>query len=450
MLVLLGLSTEGCKKQTGFSKGNLKFSLDTLVFDTVFTTIGSTTQQFKIYNTDSKKITIDEIELMGGANSPFRINIDGISGDKHNNVEILGKDSLFAFVEVTLAVNGQTLPLVVEDSIRFRTNGVDQYVHLVVWGQDAYFHYQDSNAGTWANDKPHVIYDRAYVDSAQTLNIQADTKIYLHKNSILFVYKGTLNVNGSKDHEVVFQGDRLESFYQDVTGQWYGIYFYKSLPSTINHAIIKNGTAGLHLTANNELNGPNENNLTVQNTKILNHASYGVFLYDSPKLKMENCIVAKNGAHALFILRGASYDITHCNLLGYANSNQTPAIGIRNYYDGIASGIGVGKIRNSVIYGNQTSEIAFDTVNPENDPTLLNYSFERCVIKLETPINNSKFSDQIQWNKDPIFTNVSENNFKFVSNSPLNNLGNPLFSLPTDIDGTLRSIVNPDIGAYEL
>ena len=439
----------GCKKQTGFSKGNLSFSVDTLVFDTVFTTIGSTTQQFKIYNNENKSVIIEEIELVGGENSPFRINIDGISGDKHTNIEVLSEDSLFAFVEVTLNVNGQNSPLIIEDSIRFRTNGKDQYVRLAVWGQDAYFHYQDFNEGTWANDKPHVIYERAYVDSAKTLNIQPNTKVYLHKNSILFVYKGTLNVLGEKDQEVVFQGDRLEQFYQDVAGQWYGIYFFKALPSTINYAIIKNGTAGIHLTANNEANLPNQFNVTVTNTKILNNASYGVFLYDSPKIKMENCIVAKNGIHALFLLRGGSYDINHSDLLGYGTSGQTPAIGIRNYFDGIASGIGIGEIKNSIIYGSQTSEIAFDTVNPNNDPTLLNIAFKRCLIKLETPSTNPMYQDQITWNVDPNFANVNENNFKPLASATFNGLANPLFTLPKDIDGVDRNIANPDIGAYE-
>jgi parallel beta-helix repeat protein len=439
----------GCKKQTGFSKGNLEFSVDTLVFDTVFTTVGSTTQQFKIYNRENKNVIIEEIELVGGENSPFRINIDGISGDKHTNIEILAEDSLFAFVEVTLSVNGQNSPLVIEDSIRFRTNGKDQYVRLAVWGQDAYFYYDTFVEGTWTNDKPHVIYNRAIIDSAKTLNIQPDTKVYLHKNSILFVYKGTLNVNGTKDHEAVFQGDRLEQFYKDIAGQWYGIYFFKSLPSIINYAIIKNGTAGLHLTANNEANLPNEFNVTVTNTKISNNASYGVFLYDSPKIKMENCIVSKNGIHALFLLRGGSYDINHSDFLGYGSSGQTPAIGIRNYYNGIASGIGFGEIKNSIIYGSQTSEIAFDTVNPNNDPTLLNIAFKRCLIKLETPSTNTMYQDQIVWNTDPIFTNVSEGNFKPVPTSPINGLGNPLFTLPFDIDGVARNMANPDLGAYE-
>ena len=69
-----------CKKPLNFSKSNLSFSQDTIIFDTVFTTIGSVTKRFKIYNADSKPLKIDEITLLGGSNSNFRINVDGVAG----------------------------------------------------------------------------------------------------------------------------------------------------------------------------------------------------------------------------------------------------------------------------------------------------------------------------------------------------------------------------------
>ena len=205
------LLNTGCKKNQLTTNGHLEFSLDTLVFDTVFTTIGSTTGQFKIYNRNSKTILVDEVELMGGVNSPFRINLDGISGLTHQDITVEANDSLFLFVEVTLDINGQNTPMVIEDSIRFKTNGLNQYIKLAVWGQDAYFYYNDTVQGAWAADKPHVIYGYALVDSSKTLTIEAGTQVHLHKNSILYIYKGSLNVNGFLDNEVVFQGDRLEA-----------------------------------------------------------------------------------------------------------------------------------------------------------------------------------------------------------------------------------------------
>ena len=189
IIIALYFSTTGCSKKNFYSKNNLTFSVDTLVFDTVFTTIGSTTKSFKIYNPESKTVQIDEVELMGGENSPFRINLDGLIGDNFSNIRIEGNDSLFVFVEVTLNVNNQNSPLIIEDSIRFQTNGKDQYVKLAVWGQDAYFHYKDLNEGIWPNDKPHVIYGYAAIDSAKSLTIQAGTQVHLYKNSLLYVYK---------------------------------------------------------------------------------------------------------------------------------------------------------------------------------------------------------------------------------------------------------------------
>ena len=87
LLFLSGINSS-CSKIKGNSKGHLNFSIDTLVFDTVFTTIGSSTQQFKIYNNENKPVQIDEIELMGGANSPFSINIDGEAKDFIKNITL--------------------------------------------------------------------------------------------------------------------------------------------------------------------------------------------------------------------------------------------------------------------------------------------------------------------------------------------------------------------------
>ena len=65
LLIIITGVISSCKKSNFLSKGNLSFSVDTVVFDTVFTTIGSTTQQFKIYNKEKKTVNIEEIELMG-------------------------------------------------------------------------------------------------------------------------------------------------------------------------------------------------------------------------------------------------------------------------------------------------------------------------------------------------------------------------------------------------
>jgi hypothetical protein len=444
-----------CKKNNLLSKKNLTFSTDTLVFDTVFTTVGSTTKQFKIYNKESKTVQIDQIELMGGQNSPFRMNVDGNMGTSLSNLRIEGKDSLFVFVEVTLQVNNQNLPLIVEDSIRFRTNGVDQYVKLAVWGQDAYFHYSnfqagilDLNEGIWPNDKPHVIYGAAIVDSAKTLTIPEDTKVYLHKNSIFYVYKSKLNITGTKDKPVVFQGDRLEQDYQDVSGQYYGIYFQEALPSTIDYAIIKNGTSGVHLFSEDPANSGYT--LTMTNTIIQNQARYGVFIYSGAKVKAENCIISKNGTHALLVLEGGDFNFNQCNLLGFGAS-QNPAVGISNYFTNYQTATtNVGSINEGVIYncilsGNLATELAIDTIQMSG--VTLNFDFKNCLIKSET-IQTDAFYQSIFWNNNPLFTDPTIYDFTFSPNSILNGNGFTT-SVITDIFGNPRNNP-PDIGAIEL
>ncbi len=453
----LAFFNSGCKKINGLSKGNLSFSADTLVFDTVFTTIGSTTKQFKIYNKANKTVSVDEIELMGGVNSPFRINLDGSAGTSFSNLKIAGGDSLFAFIDVTLQVNNQTNPLVIQDSIRFRTNGVDQYVQLVVWGQDMYYHYSylgpgtpvlDLNEGIWPNDKPHVIYGAAFVDSAKALTIQAGTKIYMHKDALLYVYKGTLDIQGTLNNEVTIQGDRLEADYDDVSGQYYGVYFDHAKPSTINYAIIKNGTTGIHLYDNNDANLPTDYTLTVTNTKIFNHDNNGIFIYTGAKVKAENCVVSKNGAFALLTLVGGTFDFNHCDLLGYNSQSQNQAVGVVNHFvvDGVENlGSINGKIYNSVIWGSLTSEIGFDTtVIPGVN---LQFDIKKCLIKKETPGTDS-FYHSITWNSAPQFDDVSLYKYTFPNTSPLFGTADPGF--PTTSGSTIMgTVINPpNIGAY--
>ena len=49
-------------------------------FDTVFATSGAITQQVKIINPNNQKLLVIDISLMGAANSPFILNIDGAPG----------------------------------------------------------------------------------------------------------------------------------------------------------------------------------------------------------------------------------------------------------------------------------------------------------------------------------------------------------------------------------
>ncbi len=467
-LILSWMAASGCRKPLSFSTDHLEFSQDTVLFDTVFTTIGSTTQRFKLYNRENKTVKIEGIQLMGGTDSPFRINVDGVPGTDFGEIELESRDSLFVFVEVTLDPNGGILPLVVEDSIRFRTNGVDQYVNLVVWGQDAYFHYNEvldlDVSPVWPNDKPHVIYGFAVVKEGETLTIPSGTTVHLHKNSFLFVYKGALNIAGTLTEPVTFCGDRLEPSYDDVSGQYYGIYLQEALPSTINYCNIKNATAGIHIYSENSANTDYTVKLT--NSTITNCARYGIFLFtdslkNNPRLAAENSIISKNAFHSLFVLGGGEYRINHCHLLGYSSEGQSPALGLSNHYtnqDGITwvMDINEASITNSVVYGYLDQEYAFDTLNPGGS-TVLNYDFQSNLIRSKDVPTDAFFTSGVAniWNQNPGFRDIGEGDFFYWASSPLTESGNSAFpnqlfnSTAIDIRGITRQPPF-DIGAYEI
>lgn len=118
LMSVLGIAA--CTNEESFTVSSgacLEFSTDTVSFDTIFTSIGSSTQRMKVYNRNSKGIRISSAYLASGGTSGFRVNIDGQSGTTFSDVEIYNKDSIYVFVEVTVDPHDSDSPVLVEDSL---------------------------------------------------------------------------------------------------------------------------------------------------------------------------------------------------------------------------------------------------------------------------------------------------------------------------------------------
>src|SRR5579862_1926756 len=113
-----------CKKNSFITSPDaaINFSMDTLSFDTVFTSTGSVTQSVKIINANNQKINLSEVKLMGGSNSPFKININGASVSDASNIEIDADDSIYVFVSVYVNPTSANLAFILQDSIMVAYN----------------------------------------------------------------------------------------------------------------------------------------------------------------------------------------------------------------------------------------------------------------------------------------------------------------------------------------
>src|SRR5690606_9991913 len=141
LLALLVVALWGCRKDQLFTdspSAKLEFSRDSILFDTLFTQVGTVTKRFTAHNPASDGVRVN-IAMEGGASSPFRINVDGSPGISFSNVEIPGGDSIYIFVEATLGPGGVNTPFIIEDHVLFSTNGNEQQVLLNAWGQNAHF-----------------------------------------------------------------------------------------------------------------------------------------------------------------------------------------------------------------------------------------------------------------------------------------------------------------------
>lgn len=435
----------------------LAFSTDTVMFDTVFTTIGSSTQSLVVRNNSSNKINISKISLARGKASPFRINIDGTAAEEYSDLEIGPNDSAYIFIKVTIDPNNANTPMVETDSIVFETNGQVQDVKLVAWGQDAYFHLNTTLNGnvTLPADKPHVVYGVLTAGNGCVLNINAGTRMYFHNGSSLQIRKGaTLHVEGTLEAPVIFTGDRLEEYYLDKPGLWDGIWLENgSLNNNFTYAEITNAKVGIQADGSGLAE---DKPLQLHNCMINNMTNYGIRATGAG-IVATNCQVTNCGGNVVSIENGGNYDFRNCTLARYFSGKGYPAVSISNYFQdstgkqfpGALTGAYFG---NCIITGNQYDEIALN----ELKGTPFVFQFDYCLVNWEKEKEYEPNFINCIFNKDVNFVNVDSNNFQLdtlsfaidAASSSIINATVPDIKL--DRKGVSRLVPGPpDLGAYE-
>jgi hypothetical protein len=424
----------GCRKEQ-FGNGPISFSTDTLTFDTVFATFGSTTRYFKVFNDNNKAVKINDLRLMHLVGTQFRINVDGVSGDQFSEVEIPAKDSIYVFVEVTVNPNDQTTPYVIIDDVVFTVGSKTETVHLQAFGQNAHFHYGEeiTSSTTWTNDLPHVIISKdtvpgVYVRCGATLTINAGCKVFFAGNSALFV-EGTLKAEATQwSDSIVFQGARLESYYNDKPGQWFGIVFLRNntcVPKGyFNHCSITESSYGIYAGAGlssdiaDYLGSAQRPDVSIKNS-IIKHSLYNGIYGFNAKISAENSLFYVAGEHLVKLGLGGEYSFNHCTLFNNGSryvAHEKEALLLSNLLADGNSNVYKENLQttftNCIVYGNMENEISFSNA----DNLLLtdfDNKFSNCLMKTKSDTLGifSTLNNQNLFNQDPRFKELDKDNY---------------------------------------
>ncbi|WP_111682946.1 right-handed parallel beta-helix repeat-containing protein [Winogradskyella tangerina] len=496
-----------CREDFEFSPstGNLEFERDTVYLDTVFTNIGSSTYNLKVYNRSDEDIVIPTIQLENGVGSFYRMNVDGTTGlpgaqegKFFENVELLANDSLFIFIETTIDIetlSSSDTQFLYTDRILFDSGNNQQDVDLVTLVKDAMFIFpsRDENTGiietltfdvdgdgtpdettlqgrfletdelTFTNEKPYVIYGYAAVGDGQTLTMEPGVRVHFHADSgIIVTDGGTLNINGDLstnpevlENEVILEGDRLEPLFTDVPGQWGTIWLFNgSMNNTINYATIKNATIGVLSEGNQD---EANDKLTITNSQIYNSSAFGI-LGRATSIAGENVVINNSGQSSFAGTFGGKYNFTHCTIANYWNSSfrQFPSVLLNDFTVDenntvFTNDLTEANFNNCIIYGNDNPEFLL-----EDEGAVFNFKFNNCLLRFDNSTlagtGNYVFSDGMFYegnifNVDPDFEGPFDNLMRIGQDSGANGIGSPDFLISPDILGNARTSP-PDAGAY--
>ncbi len=487
-LMLAVLCTSCIKEPQYLTDGSarLAFSDDTVKFDTVFTTMGTTTLQVKVYNNYDEPLLLDAVTLLKGHASRFRINVDGDSSMVARNVEIEAHDSIFLFVQANINPNDQTSPFLVTDSVCFRFNNSEQYLPLMAFGRNAVYHlptsrvystyinqrgqvdtlwypYSVIDCDNWDHTRPHVIFGYAVVNSNETLHLYAGDELFFADNAYLWVYdSATLDARGTQGNPIRFTSLRHDGWYDSLPGQWG--YIWLSTGSKDNHiewARIENGMAGIVVDTNVNSNPT----LTISNSVIQNHSLSGI-IGQGAYIEGDNLLVCNCGNTVLQLQFGGRYRFSNSTFANYwrYGSRSASAVVLNNYYNYdeqtlFPRDLLQADFYNCIIYGNYTTRDGADEFLMDYNPAAaFNCRLDHCIVRcsqLDTLGHSSADPSllinchRLLLNQDPRFVDPRMGDYHLGEESPaIGAADNSHLLVSHDLDGTPRAYP-PSIGAFE-
>ncbi len=418
---------------TSDMQAKLTFSQDTVLFDTLFSTIGSTTQFFKVYNPNRKAVQITSVRLSD--NSAYKVYVNGEQNTDFDNIRLLGGDSLLVLVEVLINPQDKDLPFLVKDSLVFTTNQNVQDVKLIAWGQDAHFLKGPliKKDTTFAGQRPYVISDSLWIGPGATLSVEKGVRLYFSRGSGVVVH-GSLQAKGTAEERVVFTNDRTDGDYANGMGQWLGMFFgADSQGNQLNYADIRNADVGLFVEGDGSEAIPD---ISLAHTKIENMSVVGIAAINA-NIEAYNVLADNCGVNLIRHWGGGRYRYVHCTFANGFNSLQGEASLL--FADTAATNTAMYlTLERNIIWGNRSDELIVVKENPASVAEITNN-----LIRTRT----YSFPESNVVNENPQFIAPFEYDYHLDSTSAAIDKGK-LSSIITDLEGQPRDTL-PDLGAYE-
>ncbi len=442
--------------------GSLNWQPDTIRFDSLFSTLLSPTQRLWVYNPHSYPIRLVRIYLEKGPQSPFTFIWNGRPGPVLTDIELPARDS----VQVFLALQDSAFyDQAREDALVLEVLGGEvQRVPLRATLISAYVYRDfgfDSLTLSLPSDKPVVIDGYFYVGPMGVLRIPAGARLYFSGRrwaagplagelmSGIYV-AGKLEVLGTVEAPVTFQGWRLEPYYANASGQWIGLWLLSTAQACeIHHAMIRQASIGIRVDSAGGSTAPK---LRVQNSLIADAANYGVLalgftaaLPPLPNLEMTNTLIYRCGQACLALLGGGYHRIINSSLIydqGDLRRGQTTLLvtdflrteaGVQTYPCQIS-------LLNTLLWSTKPNAYAADLRGSASQ-----VAFDHCALRQE----ENRPDGMNLFPADPKLGPASEG-YPILEGSPLIDAGKvvPGLTPTTDRLGKLRD-AQIDIGCYE-
>jgi len=472
LILGLALGSTACTDEPDFEEsGSLRFSRDTVRFDTLFQNRNSPTQRLRVFNSTGGPVRISEIRLAGGEGSVFSLEVDGVQGNIQRDYELREEDSLYVFLRANADAEGNHR--LIQEELLFRIGDQVQRVPIELQILNAYL-YQDTVLPcdyTFPADTLIVVDGQVIVEEGCRCNILPGTEMYFtstrnaetgQARSGLFVF-GRLLVTGTSGAPILFTNARFGEAYSASPGDWNGIRFFPTSGQTgsniIDHAVIENATIGIEVDS---IATPTLTKLQLSNTVIQHMGGYGILGlgfapgYDTtfaPMIDGRNLLVYNCALNSAACAIGGGYSFQHCTFAeyGWQAGHDGPALLFTNTFrftddngqEAVEPFPGYISVVNSVVAGNRREEFGLDLIPGALGAVGVSNSL--LITENFTAGNGNVL------NVSPGFReqfNFPMLDFRPAEDSPLRGAGLPNIAPVNDLAGLPRDPDTPDIGAY--